>query len=86
MKGKRFTDEQIVPSLRDANTTSITATARKHGVPERSIHRWRMRLAGIMVSNVRELCRLRDKNARLNSLVARRDLKVEVIKKIQAKR
>ena len=39
----------------------------------------------MQVSDVRELNRLRDENARLKKLVAERDLEVEVMKEIQAK-
>jgi len=38
------------------------------------------------VSDVRELRRLRDENARLKKLVAERDLEVEVMKQIQAQK
>jgi len=38
------------------------------------------------VSDVRELRRLREENARLKKLVAERDLEVEVMKEIQAKK
>lgn len=86
MKGTRFTDEQIVAALRDAETTSVVAAARKHGVAEQSLHRWRKKFAGMQVSDVRELSRLRDENGRLKKLVAERDLEVEVMKEIQAKK
>ena len=86
MKGTRFTDEQIVAALRDAEATSVAAAARKHGVSEQSIHRWRKKFSGMQVSDVRELRRLRDENARLKKLVAERDLEVEVMKEIQAKK
>ena len=74
MKGTRFSDEQIVAALRDADATSVAAAARKHGVSEQSVHRWRKKFAGMEVSDVRELRRLRDENARLKKLVAERDL------------
>ena len=86
MKGTRFTDEQIVAALRDAEATSVAAAARTHGVSEQSIHRWRKKFSGMQVSDVRELRRLRDENARLKKLVAERDLEVEVMKEIQAKK
>ena len=86
MKGTRYTDEQIVAALRDAETTSVAAAARKHGVSEQSLHRWRKKFSGMQVSDVRELRRLRDENARLKKLVAERDLEVEVMKEIQAKK
>lgn len=86
MKKKQFTDEQIVAALRDAEATTVAAAARKHGVSEQSIHRWRKTYDGMEVSDVRELKRLRDENARLKKLLAERDLEVEVMKEIQAKK
>lgn len=37
MKKSRFSDEQIVAALRDAEATTVVAAARKHGVSEQSI-------------------------------------------------
>ena len=65
MKKGNFTDEQIVAVLRDAEATTAVAAARKHGVSEQSIYRWRNKYAGMEVSDVRALRRLREENARL---------------------
>ena len=73
-------------ALRDADTSSVAEAARKHGISEQSIHRWRKKFAGMEVTDVRELRRLREENARLKKLVAERDLEVEVMKEIQAKK
>ncbi|MEM1089098.1 MAG: transposase [Pseudomonadota bacterium] len=86
MKKGRFTDEQIVAALRDAEATTVVAAARKHGVSEQSIHRWRKQYDGMAVSDVKEFKRLKDENARLKKLLAERDLEVEVMKEIQAKK
>jgi len=86
MKRNRFTDEQIVAALRDAEATTVVEAARKHGVAEQTMYRWRKRFAGMEVSDVRELKRLKDENTRLKKLLAERDLEVEVMKEIQAKK
>lgn len=82
MKGTRFTDEQIVAALRHAEATSVVASARKHGVSEQSLHRWRKKIAGMQVSDAPELSRLRDESTRLKKLVVERNLQVEVMKEI----
>ncbi len=86
MKKGNFSDEQIVSVPRDAEATTAVAAARKHGVSEQSIYRWRNKYAGMEVSDVRELKRLKDENMRLKKLLAERDLEVEVMKEIQAKK
>ena len=50
MKRNRFTDEQIVAALRDAEATTVIEAARKHGVAEQTMYRWRKRFAGMEVS------------------------------------
>ena len=86
MKRNRFTDEQIVAALRDAEATTVVEAARKHGVAEQTMYRWRKRFVGMEVSDVRELKRFKDENARLKKLLAERDLEGEVMKEIQAKK
>ena len=86
MKKSRYKEEQIVSILRDAELSTVPATARKHGVAEQTIYRWRKQFSGMQVSDVRELRGLREENARLKKLVAERDLEVEVMKEIQAKK
>jgi Transposase len=55
MKKSQFTKEKIVQVLRDADATTTVAAARKHGVSEQSIYRWRKQYGGMGVSDVREL-------------------------------
>ncbi len=86
MKKSRYKEEQIVSILREAELNTVPATARKHGVAEQTIYRWRKQFSGMQVSDVRELRALREENARLKKLVAERDLEVEVMKEMQAKK
>lgn len=86
MKKKRFTEEQIVRILRAAETTTIDAAVRQHGVSEQSIYRWKRQFGQMDVADVRELRHLRHENTRLKKVLAERDLEVEVMKELQAKK
>ncbi len=86
MKKNRFSDEKIVAILREASVTSVAEAARKHGVVEQSIYRWKKLYEGMQVSDVKELKSARDKNARLKKLLAERDLEIEIMKEIQQKK
>ena len=39
--------------LREAESSTVTATARQHGVAEQTIYRWRRQFSGMEVSDVR---------------------------------
>jgi putative transposase len=86
MKKTRFTEELIVRILRTAETTTSEAAARQHGVSEQSIYRWKRQFGQMEVDDVRELRQLRQEKARLKKVLAERDLEVEVMKELQAKK
>lgn len=86
MKKNRHSDEQIVKILREANESTVAAAARKHGITEATLYRWRKLYDGMQVNDVRELKALRDENTRLKKLLAERDLEVDVMKEINAKK
>ena len=86
MKKGRFSEEQMVAMLREAERSSVAAVAKKHGVSEQSLYNWRKHFAGMEPSDVRRLRQLEQENARLKKLVAERELEIEVMKEIAAKK
>jgi putative transposase len=86
VRKSRFTDEQIVAILREADKGSVAAAAKRHGVSEQAIYTWRKRFGTFEASDVRRLKALEAENAKLKKLVAERDLEIEVMKEIVAKK
>lgn len=85
---KRFTEEQIVALLREAETGNKTVAelARQHGVSEPTIYGWKRKYGGMEQAEVRRLRELEKENARLKRLLAERDVEIDVIKDLLKKK
>ena len=88
MKAKRFSSEQIVNILREAESSeqSISEVCRKHGITDATFYRWRKRYHGLSLSEAKRLRDLTAENARLKKLLAERDLEVDALKQLVAKK
>lgn len=86
MKKSRFSEEQIVNLLREADRTSVSAVAKAHGVSDQTLYNWKQRYGGMAQDEVKRLRQLEQENARLKKLLAERDLEIEVMKEINAKK
>ena len=86
MRKSRFSDEQIVAILRETDRDTAATVAKRHGLSEQTIYTWRKRFGALQTDDVRRLKQLEQENARLKKLVAERDLEIEVMKEIAAKK
>ena len=87
MKGKRYSAEQIVKILREAERAqSAREVIRRYDITEQTFYRWKKVYAGMEVADVKKLKAIQEENARLKKLLAERDLDIEVLKEINAKK
>ena len=86
MKKSRYSDEQIVRILRETDGSPVAEVAKRHGVSEASIYAWRKRFGDMVSDDVKKLKALEAENARLKKMVAERDLAIDVMKEIAAKK
>ena len=87
MKRTRFTDEQSIGVLKEADAGAKTADlARRHGVSEATIYNGKAKYGGLEASEARRLRVLESENAKLKRLLADAMLDQAALKDLLAKK
>ena len=84
-KRKRFTAEQIIQMLREADVElarglKVPEVCRKLSIHEQTYYRWRREYGGMKVDQARRLKELEKENARLKKVVADQALDMQILK------
>jgi transposase-like protein len=85
MSRKRFTPEQIITKLREAEVElakgqKAANVCRKVGISEQTYYRWRKEYGGLRIDQAKRLKELEKENARLKKLVADQALDNAILK------
>lgn len=87
MARKKHTPEQIVKKLREAEKhraegDTIGQAARKLGVTEQTLHRWKNQYGDLSKDQAKRLKELENENSRLKKMVAEMALDNEALKEL----
>ena len=86
MVRKRYTEEQIIAALNEAEAEARTADlCRKHGMSDATFYNWEAKYAGLTLSELKRLRSLEEENRRLKQIVAQQALDNWSLKELPAK-
>ena len=87
MKRKRFSEEQILAVLKQAETgRSVNELCREHGVSDATFYTWRRKYRGLELNDLKKLRQLEDENRRLKKLVADQALDIQMLRDVVKKK
>jgi putative transposase len=87
VKRSKFTDEQIIFALRQAETgTRVAEVCRKMGISEAMFYKWKKKYGGLGVAEVRRLKQLEEENRRLKRMVADLSLDKQMLQDVLSRK
>jgi len=87
MKRSRFSEEQIIGILREAQAGSpVKAVCAAHNISAATYHAWKRKYGGMEVNEARRLRSLEEENGRLKRIIADLSVQNHVLKEVNAKK
>ena len=84
---KRFTEEQIIGVLKEADAgAKVSELCRKHGISDATFYNWKKKYGGLGPSELRRLRQLEEENTKLKKLVADLSLDKAMLQDVLSKK
>lgn len=84
--GKRYSEEEILRILKEAQEGKVEEVLRKHSVSPGSYYKWRSKYSGMELSEMKRLRSLEAENQRLKRIVADQALDILMLKDVNSKK
>jgi len=86
MVRKRYTEEQIIAVLKEGEAgAKVIDLCRQYGISEATYYNWKIKYAGMTVSDLRRLKALEAENRRLKQIVGEQALDIRALKDLLSK-
>lgn len=87
MKAKKYSEEQIVNKLREAEKLtaegkSVPEIVKTLGISQVTYYKWKNQYGGMEKDAVKELKALKKENERLKRIVAEKELDIQILKEV----
>ena len=87
MKIKRFSEEQIIGYLKEAEAgIPVKELCRKHGFSDAAFYKWRGKYGGMEVADAKRLRALEEENGKLKRIVADHALDIVALKYVVSRK
>ena len=86
MKKSRYSEEQVIGILREAQGSPVKVVCAKHNISEPTYYAWKKKYGGMEVSEARRLRALEEECSRLKRVVADQAVQIQILKEVNAKK
>lgn len=86
MKRSRFSEEQIIAILKEAEGEPVKTVCARHNISGATYYQWKSKFGGMEVEEARRLRALEDENGRLKRVVADQAVQIQILKEVNSKK
>jgi putative transposase len=86
MKRSRFSEEQKIGILKEAQGEPVKTVCARHNISEASFYHWKNKYGGMELEEARRLRVVEEENARLKRVVADQAVQIQILKEVNAKK
>jgi putative transposase len=84
--GVRFSAEQMSQIINECNATPRAEVARKYGIHEQTISKWKQKFKNMNVSDIKKMKQMEEELSRLKRIIANITIENDALRELNAKK